>query len=161
MTKKGHGPISNHISYTEAIRTSKKMKNEPNEFNLENMKLIAEKIFEPARKALDTPIRILSFFRCPEVNEAVGGSNTSQHMCGTHSGVKEAAIDLQVMDPNSSNANLFLWIKHNLEFDQLIWEFGTSKEPQWVHVSYREGSNRKRCLRAIKKHGKTVYEVMK
>jgi 3-keto-L-gulonate-6-phosphate decarboxylase len=45
-----------------------------------------------------------------------------------------------------------------LDFDQLIWEFGTDENPDWVHVSYVDAdSNRKRCLQAIKENGKTKY----
>jgi hypothetical protein len=52
---------------------------------------------------------------------------------------------------------LFHWIKDNLEFDQLIWEFGTDKEPAWIHVSYVYSRNRKQVLTAVKLHGKTKY----
>jgi 3-keto-L-gulonate-6-phosphate decarboxylase len=53
---------------------------------------------------------------------------------------------------------MYYYIKDNLDFDQLIWEFGTDDGPDWVHVSYVDGdSNRKRCLRAIKENGKTKY----
>jgi hypothetical protein len=53
---------------------------------------------------------------------------------------------------------MFYFIKNNLEFDQLIWEFGDEHEPDWVHVSYRDNRMRGQVLVASKKNGKTVYE---
>ena len=52
--------------------------------------------------------------------------------------------------------------KVNLEFDQMVWDFGDDDNPNWVHVSYvHDGANRKRCLKACKDDkGKTYYEVM-
>jgi hypothetical protein len=52
---------------------------------------------------------------------------------------------------------LFKWIARNLEYDQIIWEFGNDVEPAWVHVSYAEGKNRKQKLKAVKFNGKTKY----
>jgi hypothetical protein len=64
------------------------------------------------------------------------------------------------MDGSSSgvtNKMLYDYIKDNLEFDQLIWEFGTDANPDWVHVSYSKVKNRKQKLKAIKSNGKTSY----
>ncbi len=53
---------------------------------------------------------------------------------------------------------MYEYIKENLNFDQLIWEFGNDKNPDWVHVSYvNKNENRGRCLKAYKKQGKTQY----
>ena len=57
-----------------------------------------------------------------------------------------------------SNKAIFDYIKNNCNFDQLIWEFGTENAPDWVHVSYNKGVNRKQILRAIKSGGKTIYK---
>jgi zinc D-Ala-D-Ala carboxypeptidase len=144
--------ISDHISYSEAISSAAGRKyglpNKPNEEQLKSMMLVACKVFEPLRKHFNEPIYILSFFRSPEVNKKVGGSRTSQHMKGE-------AMDIQAKDGN--NAKLFNYIKDNLDFDQLIWEFGTSENPDWVHVSYSI-KNRKNVIRAKKVLGKTFYE---
>ena len=52
---------------------------------------------------------------------------------------------------------MFEWIKENLDFDQMIWEFG-SDNPDWVHVSYvSEDKNRNRVLKAVRDNGKTKY----
>jgi hypothetical protein len=147
--------ISKHISYKEATRSATALRlgieNVPNEYELQNMEMVAKKVFEPLREAVDAPIKINSFFRCEELNKAIGGSTKSQHCQGR-------AIDIDDVYGNVSNAFMYYYIKDNLDFDQLIWEFGTDHNPDWVHVSYIDGdSNRKRCLKAIRENGKTKY----
>jgi hypothetical protein len=106
------------------------------------MKLLAEKVFEPLREWVDAPIKVNSMFRSLELNTALKGSKTSSHMKGE-------AMDITSMG-GKSNLEMFYWIKDNLEFDQLIWEFG--KEPKWLHVSYSAVKNRKQIL-VTKKRG--------
>jgi zinc D-Ala-D-Ala carboxypeptidase len=147
--------ISKHISYKEATRSATALRlgieNVPNEYELQNMEMVAKKVFEPLREAVDAPIKINSFFRCEELNKAIGGSTKSQHCQGR-------AIDIDDVYGHVSNAFMYYYIKDNLDFDQLIWEFGTDHNPDWVHVSYVDGdSNRKRCLKAYKENGKTKY----
>ena len=147
--------ISKHISYKEATRSATALRlgieNVPNEYELQNMEMVAKKVFEPLREAVDAPIKINSFFRCEELNKAIGGSTKSQHCQGR-------AIDIDDVYGSVSNAFMYYYIKDNLDFDQLIWEFGTDHNPDWVHVSYVDGdSNRKRCLKAIRENGKTKY----
>ena len=147
--------ISKHITYKEATRSATALRlgieNVPNEYQLQNMEMVAKHVFEPLREAVDAPIKINSFFRCEELNKAIGGSTKSQHCQGR-------AIDIDDVYGNVSNAFMYYYIKDNLDFDQLIWEFGTDHNPDWVHVSYVDGdSNRKRCLKAIREDGKTKY----
>jgi zinc D-Ala-D-Ala carboxypeptidase len=146
--------ISNHISYKEATNSPTAIRrgisNTPNSAELANMKLLAEKIFEPLRTHFNEPIRINSFFRCTALNSAVGGSGTSQHRTGE-------AIDMDATG-TTTNKMLFDYIKDNLEFDQLIWEYGTSEEPDWVHVSFTDSrENRKQILKAVKGRGYIPY----
>jgi zinc D-Ala-D-Ala carboxypeptidase len=97
-------------------------------------------------------IIISSGFRCKKLNDAIKGANNSQHMA-----LNGFALDIETpMDRN--NKDLFDYIKNNLDFDQLIWEFGTDKNPAWIHVSYRKNGNRKQILRAVKTNNGTVYE---
>ena len=92
--------------------------------------------------------------RVEKLNQAIGGSSRSQHCQGR-------AIDLDDTYGYMTNAQMYNYIKKNLDFDQLIWEFGTEENPDWVHVSYVDGdSNRKRCLQAYKNEGKTAYKVI-
>ena len=147
--------ISKHITYKEATRSATALRlgieNVPNQYELQNMEMVAKHVFEPLREAVDAPIKINSFFRCEELNKAIGGSSKSQHCQGR-------AIDIDDVYGNVSNAFMYYYIKDNLDFDQLIWEFGTDHNPDWVHVSYIDGdSNRKRCLKAIREDGKTKY----
>lgn len=138
--------ISKHISYKEAVGSNyakqKGIKNKPNEEQVENMKLLAEKVFEPLREWVDAPIKVNSMFRSLELNTALKGSKTSSHMKGE-------AMDITSMG-GKSNLEMFHWIKDNLEFDQLIWEFGAI--PKWLHVSYNKDKNRKQVL-VTKKRG--------
>ena len=150
--------ISKHISYKEGVysRTALRLgiENEPNEEQLKNMKLLAEKVFEPLRIEAGGPIKVNSFFRSPELNKAIGGSTTSQHCKGQ-------AIDLDDTFGHMSNAEMYYFIKSELDFDQMIWEFGDNKNPNWVHVSYvSPEKNRNRCLKAYKENGKTKYEYI-
>ena len=150
--------ISNHITYAEAIHsnTSKRrgIDNTPSQTQVEAMKLLAEKVFEPLREWVGGPIKVNSFFRSEALNEAIGGSGTSQHCKGQ-------AIDIDDVYGRKSNAEMYNWIKENLDFDQMIWEFGTDMQPNWVHVSYvSEEKNRNKCLKAYKEHSRTKYKVI-
>ena len=91
------------------------------------MELLAEKIFEPLRQHVNGPIKINSFYRGPELNKAIGGSNKSQHCHGQ-------AIDIDDTYGYMSNADMYKYVKANLNFDQMIWEFGTDENPDWVHI---------------------------
>ena len=138
--------ISKHISYKEAVGSNyakqKGIKNKPNEEQVENMKLLAKEVFEPLREWVDAPIKVNSMFRSLELNTALKGSKTSSHMKGE-------AMDITSMG-GKSNLEMFHYIKDNLCFDQLIWEFG--KEPKWLHVSYNKDNNRQQVL-VTKKRG--------
>ena len=150
--------LSKHVSYKEGVYsiTAKRLglENDPTDAHLENMKLICEKVFEPLRIHVGGPIKINSFYRGPELNKAIGGSSKSQHCHGQ-------AMDIDDTYGHASNASMFDWIKANLDYDQMIWEFGTDQNPDWVHVSYvSPEENRKRCLKAYRENGKTKYMVI-
>jgi len=150
--------ISKNITYNEAIhsQTAKRLgiENKPNDEQLGNMLTVAQMIFQPLREWVGGPIKINSFFRSPELNKAIGGSSKSQHCKGQ-------AIDIDDVYGHASNAAMFDWIRANLDYDQMIWEFGTDQNPSWVHVSYVDKqSNRNRCLKAYKEKGKTKYMVI-
>lgn len=150
--------ISEHLDLSELIRSESAKRNGisnmPTEAHIANLKLLAEKVFEPIRNNFRCPIIISSGYRSKELNAKVGGSATSQHSSGE-------AIDID-MDgtPNGvTNKMIFDYIYKNLEFDQLIWEFGTNENPDWVHVSYEStGKQRKQALKAYKENGKTKYK---
>jgi len=150
--------ISKHISYKEGVHSNtairRDINNTPDDKQLNNMKLIAEKVFEPLREWVGGPIKINSFFRSPKLNTAIGGSSKSQHCKGQ-------AMDIDDTFGKATNAEMYEWIKENLDFDQMIWEFGDDDNPNWVHVSYvSKDENRNRCLKAYKEEGKTKYMVI-
>lgn len=150
--------ISEHISYKEGIKSNTAtrlgIKNTPDDYQITNMVNIGVNVFEPLRKYVGGPIRINSFYRCEELNRAIGGSSRSQHCEGR-------AIDLDDTLGHKTNAEMYKYIKDNLSFDQLIWEFGDDNNPDWIHVSYvHPDENRKRCLRAERINGKTTYRVI-
>ena len=75
-----------------------------------------------------------------------------------HNEMRQRELDLS----QNEDQQLLLLIKDNLNFDQMIWEFGTDVNPDWVHVSYDSaGKQRKQILKAIKKGGKTIYAPYK
>jgi hypothetical protein len=137
-----------NFTIKELCVTKTGIHNEPNQEQKENLQALIENVLQPAREALGIII-VTSGFRNARVNAAVNGSRSSQHMKG------EAADCV-----HKDNAALFHWIKDNVEFDQLIWEFGTDKNPDWVHVSYESsGKQRKQILKAIRVNGKTSYAL--
>ena len=123
---------------------------------IENLRAIASDVFQPLRDAFGTPIYVSSGYRSEALNKAIGGSKRSQHIQG-----RALDLDADVFGV-CTNAQIFNYIRENLVFDQLIWEFGDDDSPDWVHVSFvRDGNNRGRCLRAFRDDkGKTYFEVI-
>ena len=147
--------LSEHLELSEVIRSEsakrRGISNMPTEEHIKNLKLIAEKVFEPIRANFRQPIRISSGYRSQTLNAAIGGATRSQHSTGE-------ALDIDMDGTALSNKEIFNFIKERLQFDQLIHEFGTEENPDWVHVSYNaNGNQRKQVLRAIKENGKTKY----
>lgn len=142
--------ISLHISYKEATFSPTAVRfgynNTPNTIQLLNMKLLANNVFELIRNHFSMPIFITSFFRCPELNTHIGGAKNSQHMANFGAAMD---IDNDAKNANPTNKVIFNYIKDNLDFDQLIWEYGDSNAPDWVHVSFNQGHNRKQILRCV------------
>lgn len=126
------------------------IKNEPNEEQIENLTLLAQKVLQPVRDAFKRGVKVNSGFRSPELNRAIGGSPTSDH-------TKGMAADIEI--PGVSNYTVSKWIQDNLEFTQVILEFYTPGVPDsgWVHVSYDPNNLKKQALTATRRNGKTVY----
>jgi hypothetical protein len=148
--------LSKNLSLAEVTRSESAKRNGisnmPTPEHIENFKLLAEKVFQPIREHFAVPIHISSGYRSAALNKAVKGSLSSQHCSGE-------AIDIDMDGTTITNAQVFNYIKENLEFDQLIWEFGTDKNPDWVHVSYEsKGKQRKQILKAYKAGGATKYK---
>ena len=131
-----------------AIR--KGLDNTSAEAHIENAKELFANVVQKVRDNFGVTI-INSGYRGPDLNYAIGGSNTSQHTRGQ-------AVDIEC--PGTPNYDVAKWVEDNLEFDQLILEFYTPGIPDsgWVHVSYKTEDNRKQCLTAMKENGKTIYK---
>lgn len=134
------------IQSQTAIR--KGIDNTPNGDQILNLIDLCENVLQPLRDHIGA-IYISSGFRSQKLNVAIGGSTTSQHCA-----LNGAAADI---DMGEKNREIFEYIKNELPFDQLIWEFGNDECPSWVHVSYKEGKNRKQILKAVKQNGRTKY----
>ena len=151
--------LSKNLSLQEAIKSNTAtrlgIKNEPEQWEVNNLRAVAENVFQPIRDHFGVPIGVSSGYRSKELNKAIGGSKYSQHMIGE-------ALDLDAdIYGRITNADIFNYIKDNLEWDQMIWEFGNDEEPNWVHVSYKEvGVNRKQIKRAYRDEKGVHYKVL-
>ncbi len=124
--------------------------NSPNEEQIESLRLLCENILQPVRDHFGKPVKINSGFRCPALNQATGGSATSDHCKGQ-------ACDFEI--DGVPNPELAEWIESNLKYTQLILEFYTQGQPNsgWVHCSYSPSSLKCQSLTATKVAGKTTY----
>jgi len=149
--------ISNYVSYKEVVRshtaTRLGIDNIPNESELENIKILCNKVFDPLRRWVLGPVKINSLYRSEALNTAIGGSKSSQHLANNG-----AAMDIDDNYGHATNLEMFDYIRENLEFDQWIAEFPIDGKPQWIHVSYKEGENRGNIYIAVKENGKTRYK---
>ncbi|OZI09591.1 hypothetical protein BWI93_03140 [Siphonobacter sp. BAB-5385] len=148
--------ISTFVSYKEATASATAARlgidNTPGTETLKRMAYVADRVHTPLREHFNIPIPVTSFYRSSKLNSAIGGARSSQH-------VKGEAMDLDLGSGVNGvqNRDLFEYIRKYLAFDQLIWEFGTGEDPDWVHVSLVKEGNRREILKATKVNGKTTY----
>ena len=148
--------LSKNLTLKEVVKsntaTRKGIDNTPDHWSIDNLRVIAENVFQPIRDHFGVPIGVSSGFRSKELNKAIGGSKYSQHMVGE-------SLDLDAdMYGRVTNSEIFNYVKKNLEWDQMIWEFGDDEEPNWVHISYRSYlPNRKQIKRAKRDDKGMIY----
>ncbi len=156
--------LSKYVSHQEAYYSPKAkalgIQNVPTEQQAIVVKYVAQKYFDPLREQVGSPLYISSYFRNGQLNAAVGGSKYSDHLANNNI----AALDIdQDGKPKAkiTNRQLFFFIRNNVTFYKLIWEFGTKDNPAWVHVSFSldPTKNKKMIYRAVRFKNKTVYEV--
>lgn len=146
--------LTTNFSLVEMVKSETALRhgldNTPGEVEIENLRVLCEKVLQPVRDHYGRGVKVNSGFRHPEVNAAVGGSKTSDHCKGQ-------AADIEI--PGVPNAELAKWISENLQFTQVILEFYTPGVPDsgWVHVSYNPADLKKQQLTASRIDGKTVY----
>lgn len=154
--------ISKYFTLEELIRTSPaneaklkalSLNNLPNAAVVTNLTTLAKVVLDPVREFIGGPLAVTSGYRSPKLNEIIGGAPASQHMVG-------CAVDVDAhVHKVGTNAQIFWCVINRLDFDQVIWEFGTDQEPDWVHISYISPThNRRKALKAVKEKGKTVYK---
>ena len=147
--------LTAHFDLSEFTRSESAKRegldNTPTPEHLENIKILCEKVLEPIRMRFG-PINISSGYRGKMLNHFIGGAVNSDHCLG-----RAADIDMDDVGTGVTNTEVFNYIKDNLDYDQLIWEFGNKEKPDWVHVGYRLNENRKQTLRATKVNGKSHY----
>jgi len=151
--------LSKNLSLSEVTYSQTALRrdidNTPTEEHIENLKYVAEKIFQPIREHFGVPIYVSSGYRGEELNTAIGGSKTSFHRFGM-------ALDLDQDGRNKgvSNCDVFHYIKDNLPFTELIWEFGDEYEPNWVHVAIAPGREEEKKTKIAQRiNGKTQYKL--
>ena len=122
--------------------------NTPSDKIKKNLTLFINTVLDPIREDWGSPIIVSSGYRCPELNKAVGGANTSGHQYGY-------CADLQVKGGMKKIRELadfiFKWMKdHNMKFDELIWE--KSGGVTWLHFCWigKDGKQRMKCFDIIK-----------
>ena len=147
--------LTAHFDLSEFTRSESAKRegldNTPTSEHLENIKILCEKVLEPIRMRFGS-INISSGYRGKLLNHYIGGAVNSDHCLG-----RAADIDMDDVGTGVTNTEVFNYIKDNLDYDQLIWEFGNKEKPDWVHVGYRLNENRKQTLRATKVNGKSHY----
>ena len=128
-----------HFTISELLKSDTALKNKlwngaPKEAE-ENLRALVDEVLDPLREAYGKPIRVNSGYRCPRLNNLVGGSPNSQHMRGE-------AADIQPVDGNEADLEVLAqFLIASGKFDQLILY------PTFIHVSYRRlGWNRKQIL---------------
>ena len=141
--------LSKNLTLEEACVTSSHFDNTAGKVEIENLKLIAEKVFQPCRNHFNKPLKVNSGYRSHAVNKSIGGVSSSQHCTGQ-------ALDLDFGNARD-NKLLFDYIRIALDFDQVINEDNYS----WIHVSYSNVKNRKEVLEMYKQNGKNNYRKIK
>jgi len=146
--------LSENFSLNEFTKSDtavrKGIDNTPNDDHLKSMKALCENVLQKVRIHFGKSVRITSGYRSPELCEAIGSSARSQHAQGEAADFEITGID---------NKDLAIWIRDNVDFDQLILEFYTEGDPNsgWVHCSYDMKHNRKEVLSAKKTDTGTHY----
>lgn len=116
----------------------------PSQQVIDNLQQLCVHVLQPLRDSLGRAIFVNSGYRCPRVNQAVGGSPSSQHLLGQSADIEAGHLTIEQLYQRIKNSSL--------PYDQLIQEFD-----QWVHVSFNPAGGRRECLRAVRENGTIKY----
>lgn len=151
--------LSNNFSLSEFTDSNtaerRGIDNSPTAEHIHNMVALCENVLQPLRERIGKSIRVSSGYRSEALNDAIGGSKTSEHSKGM-----AADIKLIVNGENQSQILYNTILAMDIPFRQMIWEFGDDDTPNWVHISFNQSDNKRQCLRAYKDNGKTKYKVI-
>lgn len=160
LTNNSENKLSLYFTLEEVTRsetaTRNGISNTPSKEQIFQLQQLCAAILDPIREHYNKPIRVLSGYRCPELNSRIGGSRNSQHQALND----DAAIDFEFYDKSVNLESVYHWITQlsGLQFDQCISEF---LPEGWIHISYKVGGpNRGKITRAFKSKGKTKYEAL-
>ena len=120
---------------------------------IENLRALCENVLQPLRDHFNLPVTVISGYRSPNVNRAVGGRFNSQHLVGEAADIEIAGV---------SNADVWRFIVAELPYDQCIAEYLEKNDPSagWVHVSHSRVNNRKEAFSYTKVGSKPVAGLM-
>ena len=150
--------LSKYVSLADVVKsqtaTRLGINNLPTQEHYNNLVKVSENIFDKIVEHFALKPVISSGYRSNVLNKKIKGSPTSDHCFGR-------ALDIDVDGfKGISNKDIFLYIAQNLNFKQLIWEFGDNNNPAWVHVAFDVNNNRKEILQAVKLKTRTSYKIM-
>ena len=129
--------LSKNFSLDELTKSQTALRmgidNEPTPGDLYNLSQLCDNILQPVREHFGKPVTVSSGYRSVALCEAIGSSAKSQH-------AKGEAADFEIM--GIENKEVAVWIRDNLDFDQLILEFYKDGEPSsgWIHCSYSDNN---------------------
>lgn len=151
--------LTQNFSLEELTRSDtaerKGIDNSPTAEHIHNLAELCENVLQPLRDKVKHSIRVTSGYRSEKLNNAIGGSKTSEHSFG-----KAADIKLIIDGENKSEILYLSILEMNIPFRQMIWEFGDNETPSWVHISFNKDDNKKQTLKAYKDNGKTKYSTI-
>jgi hypothetical protein len=151
--------LTQNFSLEELTRSDtaerKGIDNSPTAEHIHNLAELCENVLQPLRDKVKHSIRVTSGYRSEKLNNAIGGSKTSEHSFG-----KAADIKLIIDGENKSEILYLAILEMGIPFRQMIWEFGDNETPSWVHISFNKDDNKKQTLRAYKDNGKTKYSTI-
>lgn len=151
--------LTKNFSLEEMTRSNtaerKGIDNSPTEDHIQNLIYLCENILQPLRDKLGRSIRVNSGYRSEKLNNAIGGSKTSEHSLG-----RAADIKLVIDGENKSELLYLAILEMSIPYRQMIWEFGSKETPSWIHISFNKDDNKRQKLRAYKEGRKTKYSAI-